>query len=424
MTEDREEKAPNILIVDDTPANVLLLERMLTARGYTTISVLSGALALQAAHAESPDLILLDINMPVMNGYELCRILKADELLKEIPVIFISALDETVDKVKAFSAGGVDYVTKPFQLDEIHARIQTHLRIRSLQFKLQTFNIGLEERVEEEIKKSREKDLMVMRQEKLASLGQLAAGMAHEINNPVSFVASNMREFADYFDQMKKYLTLQQELLARRATKEELGELARSARELEIPMILEDGASLIAESLGGVERVARIVHDLKNFARVDTPEYEQTDLTDCLEGALTIVFNELKYAAVIVKEYRPLPPILCHPGQLNQVFLNLLINAGHAVAGVPSGRITLKTRHDDGFVYASVADNGHGIPDELKYRIFEAFFTTKEVGKGTGLGLSISYDIINKHHGELLMESIVGVGTTFTVILPRTKEPV
>ncbi len=571
MTQSREGNTPNILIVDDTPANVLLLERMLTGRGYTTNAVLSGVLALQAARTQPPDLILLDINMPGMNGYELCQLLKADELLKEIPVIFISALDETMNKVKAFSAGGVDYVTKPFQLDEIHARIRTHLKISSLQRQLskqnenlkqmlteiqdarnyaenivetvcvpllvlnsvlqiitanqsfydtfhttpqttigsfiyelgnrqwdiprlrllfekilphdsvfngyevehvfpsigrkiimlnarqiyredigahiilvameditlrkrseelilekqellQTFNIRLEERVEEEISKSRGKDLMVMRQEKLASLGQLAAGVAHEINNPVSFVDSNMREFADYFNQMKKYLTLQQELLGHTATQEQLEELALSAQKLEIPMILDDGASLLTESLDGVKRVAQIVHDLKNFVRVDTEEYEPVDLTSCLERALTIVFNELKYVAVIVKEYLPLPLTLCNPGQLNQVFLNLLTNAGHAVTDMTSGRITLKTRHDDGFVYTSVTDNGHGIPPEIKERIFEAFFTTKEVGKGTGLGLSISYDIINKHHGELLMESAVGVGTTFTVILPRLKE--
>ena len=570
MTTPSEPNPPKILIVDDMPANILLLSKMLTARGYHVSSVLSGKLALQAARTEPPDLILLDINMPEMNGYEVCEQLKADAALKDIPVIFISALDQPQEKVKAFRVGGVDYVTKPFQLEELYARVETHLKIRALQRRLshqnrdltrmmgeirdarnyaesivetvrvplmvlnsvlkvitanqsyydtfhvtpqatignfvyelgnrqwdiprlrllfekilhqdsvfngyevehdfphigrkiimlnarqiyredigahiillvmeditlrkrseelvlekqeilQTFNIRLEERVEEEIKKSREKDFMVMRQEKLASLGQLAAGVAHEINNPISFVASNVRELADYFDQMKKYLALQQELIAHTATHEQRRQLAVAAQSLEIPMILDDGASLIAESLNGVERVARIVLDLKSFVRVDTAEYEPTDLAICLEGALTIVYNELKYVAVIVKEYHSLPPILCHPSQLNQVFLNLLINAGHAVTGVPAGRITLKSRHDDGFVYISVADNGHGIPDELKERIFEAFFTTKEIGKGTGLGLSISHDIINKHHGKLLMESIVGVGTTFTVILPRAE---
>jgi two-component system, NtrC family, sensor kinase len=422
MKDTPHQKTADILIVDDMPANILLLERMLAARGYRARPVLSGKLALQAARAEPPDLILLDISMPEMDGYELCRQLKADTVLNEIPVIFMSARDETLDKVKAFRVGGGDYVTKPFQLEEVYARIETHLKLRSLQVRLQSFNLRLEERVEEEIRKSREKDLMVMRQEKLASLGQLAAGMAHEINNPVSFASCNISEFADYFSQLKTYLALQQEILAQTATPEQHRHLAEAAQRLEIPNILADGASLIAESLDGMERVARIVRDLKSFSRVDRQEYEQADLTVCLESALTIVSNELKYVAVVIKELQPLPPILCHPGQLTQVFLNLLTNAGHAVTGISSGRITLKSHHDDDFVTVSVADNGHGIPDELKIRIFEAFFTTKEVGQGTGLGLSISHDIINKHHGELIMESAVGIGTTFTVILPRTME--
>ena len=130
--------------------------------------------------------------------------------------------------------------------------------------------------------------------------------------------------------------------------------------------------------------------------------------------------NELKYVATIEKEYRVLPLIRCRSGQLNQVFLNLLLNAGQAV--MPPGRITLRSWHDDNFVSVSVADNGHGIPEELRERIFEPFFTTKDVGQGTGLGLSISHDIITKHHGELLVESSVGIGTTFTVRLPRILE--
>ena len=293
--------------------------------------------------------------------------------------------------------------------------------LADIECELQALNSSLEARIEEEITKNRTKDLVlkVMHQEKLSSVGRLAAGVAHEINNPISFVTTNLRVLSDYLRQMGEYLTLLQEFLAGMVTEEQRRELTAAALRLRIPMIRHDGPAIIAESLEGVQRVAQIVRDLKSFSRVDTPDYEPAELTACLESALTIVANELKPLATVDKEYRELPPILCHPAQLNQVFLNLLHNAGQAVT--PPGRITLKSWFNEGFVYASVGDNGHGIPEELQERIFEPFYTTRDVGKGTGLGLSIAHDIIAKHHGELLLESSVGVGTIFTVKLPRSE---
>ena len=178
-------------------------------------------------------------------------------------------------------------------------------------------------------------------------------------------------------------------------------------------------SDLISESLEGAKRVARIVSDLKSFSRVDAPEYEETDLISCLESALNIVTNELKYVATVVRETEPLPPVYCHPGQMNQVFMNLLLNARQAITA--PGTITLRSGHDSGSVWVAVSDDGHGIPEAIRDRIFEPFFTTKDVGKGTGLGLSISHDIISKHHGELLVESS-SKGTTFTIKLPRNTE--
>ena len=301
----------------------------------------------------------------------------------------------------------------------ITERKQKEELILEQQRELLALNAMLEERINEEIAKNRVKDLVVMRQEKLSSIGRLAAGMAHEINNPISFVAGNIRVLTDYLQQMGEYLTLQQELLAGMVTEEQCRELAAAAQRLEISTILDDGPAIIAESLDGVQRVARIVRDLKSFSRVDAPDFEPAELTACLESALTIVANELKHLATVDKECRELPPIFCHPSQLNHVFLNLLHNAGQAVT--PPGRIILKSWFDESFVYASVEDNGHGIPEELQGRVFEPFYTTRDVGKGTGLGLSIAHDIIAKHHGELLLESSVGVGTIFTVKLPRSE---
>ena len=302
----------------------------------------------------------------------------------------------------------------------ITGRKQKEELILAKKRELRTLNTDLEERIEEEITKNRAKDLVVMRQEKLASIGRLAAGVAHEINNPISFVSTNLLILTDYLRQMGAYLALQQELLAGSVAEEQRRDLATAAQRLEIPLILDDGPALLAESLDGVQRVARIVRDLKSFSRVDAPDYEPAELTACLESAFTIVANELKYLATVDKEYQELPPTFCHPSQLNQVFLNLLHTAGQAVT--PPGRITLKSWFDESFVYASVEDNGHGIPEELRERIFEPFYTTRDVGKGTGLGLSIAHDIIAKHHGELLLESSIGVGTTFTVKLPRNAE--
>ena len=282
---------------------------------------------------------------------------------------------------------------------------------------LEQLNRTLERRVQEEIEKSREKELMVLQNEKLASIGQLAAGVAHEINNPMGFITSNLRTFSSYFAAMMRFIAAQRSALEETASPEVRRELAATEEDLDIAYILTDGEDLVRESLDGAQRVSQIVSDLKSFSRIDAPEYEETDLTACLQSALNIVTNELKYQATVVREIQPLPMVPCHPGQMNQVFMNLLLNAGQAVT--QPGIITLKSWHDDASVFVSVSDNGHGIPEAIRDRIFEPFFTTKEVGKGTGLGLSITRDIVAKHNGEILMESSAG-GTTFTVKLPRT----
>ncbi len=302
---------------------------------------------------------------------------------------------------------------------DITNRKETQELIMMQQFKLEALNAHLEELVAEEIDKNRAKDLLLMSQEKLASIGQLAAGVAHEINTPLAFVSSNISIFNNYFAQLKMFMTEQRMLLEATTAQEKRRELNRLEKKLDIPFILEDIPELIAESLSGVERVSRIVLDLKSFSRVDNLGEEMTDLSVCMESALAILTHELKAAGTIKKEYEPLPTILCNPGELNQLFLHLLRNAVQALT--PPGEITLKCWHDDGFVYAAVADNGHGIPEELKERIFEPFFTTRDVGQGAGLGLSVCHDIVTKHHGMLRVESAVGSGATFTVKIPRRE---
>jgi len=256
---------------------------------------------------------------------------------------------------------------------------------------------------------------MVIQQEKMASIGQMAAGVAHEINNPMGFITSNLNSMNKYMARILEYQKALDEHMAscQSETKKELEEMKRR---LKIDFILEDSGNLVNESLEGAERVRKIVQDLKSFSRVDEADEQLADLNQCLESTINIARNEIKYVATLTKDFGEIPQIKCYPQQLNQVFMNLLVNAAHAISD--QGKITVRSWSDTGNVFISVSDTGSGIPEEIQQRIFEPFFTTKEAGKGTGLGLSISYDIIRKHGGEIMLESKVDQGTTFTIRLP------
>ena len=243
-------------------------------------------------------------------------------------------------------------------------------------------------------------------------MGQLAAGVAHEINNPMGYIASNLNILLNYYKNIARYDVFMQEHCAC-ASKETIAEIRSK---LDLDYILEEGDDLIKESLEGAERVMKIVLELKAFSRMDKEELMPVALNGCLERALTIAHNELKYVATVRTEFSPVPEVLCNPGQLNQVFVNLLVNAGQAMTS--PGEIVVRCCHDEKFVYASVSDTGSGMPEDVRERIFEPFYTTKEEGKGTGLGLSISHEIIKDHGGDIKVESELGKGTTFTVVLP------
>jgi len=239
--------------------------------------------------------------------------------------------------------------------------------------------------------------------DKLAAIGTLAAGVAHEINNPVGFISSNLNTMGKYVEKIRQHLSRQ-------------GNEDPDAN-AELVEMLDDFADAVKESQDGTERVRKIVADLKSFSRVDKSRKEYFNINDGLETTLNIVWNELKYKCTMDKDYGKVPDLYCMPNQLNQVFMNLLVNAGHAMRD-DSGRVTIKTRADDSNIYVSISDTGVGIPRENLQKIFEPFFTTKDIGKGTGLGLSVAYDIVKKHGGHIDVKSEVGVGTEFTITLP------
>jgi two-component system NtrC family sensor kinase len=256
----------------------------------------------------------------------------------------------------------------------------------------------------------------IVQQEKMASIGQLAAGVAHEINNPMGFISSNLGTLRKYLGRLAEHFTYVSQAIASLPDEEFRQTFLDNRKALKIDYVIEDGRELIDESLEGAERVRSIVQNLKSFSRVDESECKPVDINECLESTLKIVWNEVKYKANLVRDLGILPLIRCFPQQLNQVFMNLLVNAAQAIE--TQGEIRVRTWHEHDSVFASVSDSGCGIPEKVLSRIFEPFFTTKEVGKGTGLGLSITYDIIKKHQGEIYVESRPGEGTTFTIRLP------
>jgi signal transduction histidine kinase len=257
--------------------------------------------------------------------------------------------------------------------------------------------------------------MQLLQQEKMASIGQLAAGVAHEINNPMGFITSNLGSLQKYVSRVIEYLTVADRIVAAAADPAK-SEAAGLRSRLKIDYVINDTQQLIEESLDGATRVKNIVNDLKNLSRADQSDPVKADLNSCLQSALNIACNEIKYNATIEKQFGELPETVCHPQQLSQVFINLLTNAAQAMEG--HGIISIRTWSDAADIFISVADTGLGIPEEIRSRIFDPFFTTKEVGKGTGLGLSISYDILQKHGGDISVESTPGQGSTFLVRVP------
>ncbi len=461
----------NILAIDDTPANLRLLVNILTEEGYKVRAVPSGKIALSGLHSSLPDLILLDIMMPEMNGYEVCEQLKASPQTRDIPVIFISAINDVLDKVKAFDVGGVDYVTKPFEAKEVLARVETHLANRRLQKSLQYKNEELTKTLQQ-LKATQEE---LIQSEKMAALGQLIAGVAHEVNTPLAAIRSSAENIADFFteylEQLPKVLQKlsperQQDFFAllHNSTQQEISMSTKEERQVRrgLTQELEEQAIENADRLASTlvklgvyndiqpfwqllkapesqtvintayelasahkstktiltatNRAAKIVFALKKYAHYDaTGEKVEASISDGIETVLSLYQNQLKQGVTVIRNYQALPSILCYPDELHQVWTNLIYNALQAMNN--RGTLTIDITQQESNVIISITDSGKGISQEINQKIFEPFFTTKSLGEGSGLGLYIVKKIIDKHDGKIEVESIPGQ-TQFTVSLP------
>lgn len=418
-------KKMSILIVDDTPANLGLLSDMLKVAGYGVRPAPNGRLALQAAQNLPPDLILLDINMPEMNGFEVCRKLKDDDQLKSIPVLFISALTDIEDKVKAFKAGGVDYITKPLHAEEVLARVETHLKIKRYQMELMEKSVVLQKTVDE-LTAAQSK---LVQSEKMASLGVLTAGIAHEINNPINFIKTSALALDRDMEDVRRLLNAYEACIQSCADATAKEQIAAIKSEIDYDMLSHELPGLIDHITMGVERTEEIVNSLRTYARADEGQKTWIGLGELIDTALVLQKNRYKKVVAVKTDYGGLPKVAAQPGRLLQVFNNVIGNAIDAVTGDVQNAaplIEIRTRieehHGVKFAVMQVMDNGPGIHDDIIDKVFDPFFTTKKIGKGVGLGMSISYGIVRDHNGHIDIASGDGRGTTVSIFLPITPE--
>lgn len=322
-----------------------------------------------------------------------------------------------------------DTVVKEYEIDDFREKSEmTSQKLRTLVLsKLRAYNDlciidaqrqALQLAVEDRTRQLVSAQEKLMQSDKLASIGQLAAGVAHEINNPIGYVFSNFGTLQSYLQGMYAVLDAYGDLEPLCADSAALQTVQQRKAEFDIDFVRQDITALMRESAEGIERVRQIVQDLKDFSRTDSADqWVYADINRGIASTLNVVRNELKYRADVACDFGALPEVQCLPSQINQVVLNLLVNAAQAM-GTERGKIDIHTGTSAQQVWIQVRDNGCGIAQDILPRIFDPFFTTKPVGKGTGLGLSLAYGIVQKHHGAIHVESTQGVGTTFTVYLP------
>ena len=403
-----------IVVVDDEAQVRTVLQLTLEKDGYRVHPFDDGSAALSFLAEQGADLVLTDILMPGIDGMELLdKVLALDE---EIPVILISAFADIDTTVSAVKKGAFDFIFKPFDPEYLRKAVEKGVTFHRLRLAERDYRADLERAVEERTRELQKAHDLLRQSEKMTLLGQIAAGVAHEINTPLGFISSNLESLSKFTERLLMFFMVQSESLDKYCPADELSRIQAIRTRSHICRIVEELPEIVKDSLEGAERIKEIVKNLKSFSRADEDQFVTANINDSLLKALNIVKNELKYVATVVTELGELSPGRCLPNQLTQVFMNLLVNAAQALEN--RGEIRVRSWQSGGNFRVSVSDTGCGMPQEVLKHIFEPFFTTKEVGKGTGLGLAISYDIVRKHGGEIGVESAPGKGTTFTVTLP------
>ncbi|MBF2015992.1 MAG: response regulator [Rivularia sp. T60_A2020_040] len=436
---DSHKKLETILVIDDSPTNLEILHDVLGGAGFEVLVEMDGISGIEQVESNPPDLILLDVMMPKIDGFETCRRLQANPLTKHIPIIFITALTEAEEKVKGLKLGAVDYITKPFEQNEVLARINLHLKLRQLNIELDKQKQELEIRVKERtfelsqaVEELKKTQLQLVQTEKISSLGQLVAGVAHEVNNPIGFISTNLHYANQYIEDLLKLVQLFQKNCSNPGI-----EVEEQIEIMDLQHIQKDLPKLMSSMKLGTDTIKGIMQSLRNFSRTDGENKKFVDIHEGIEATLMILQHRLKAypkraAIQVIKDYSILPKIKCYPGQLNQVFMNLLANAIDVLEEsiiedqnlssdniITNPQIRIATTIDKHQVTVKISDNGKGMSESIRSDIFQAFFTTKPEGKGTGLGLSISYQIITENHGgNLECISSPGKGTEFLIQIP------
>jgi two-component system NtrC family sensor kinase len=395
----------NILIVEDDDAHATAIRRAFRTSGASFELAVVGSLREYRDHLarQRPDIALMDLNLPDGRAVE---VLTSPAENGAFPILLMTSYGNEQVAVEAIKAGALDYIVKsPEAFTSMAVTIEHAMREwRMLQDK---------KRVELQLK---ETQAQVFQQEKMASIGLLAAGVAHEINNPIGFITSNLSTLGTYTDKLGQFIELQGQAIERCADDATRTMIADMKQQIKLEYLLSDLRELTIESLEGSRRVSRIVQDLQSFSRIESSEAVACDLHEIIMSTINMVRNEIKYVAKLNLQLDNLPQVVCQPQHIGQVVMNLLMNAVHSIQS--NGLITLAASQVGDSVEINVTDNGCGIPPEHLEKIFEPFFTTKDVGRGTGLGLAICNDIVKKYGGELRVESTAGKGTTFTVRLP------
>jgi PAS domain S-box-containing protein len=515
-----------ILLVDDRQENLKVLELILSCLDVELVKATSGQEALKLLLDQDFSVILLDVRMPDMDGYETAALIRSRPRSKSVPIIFVTAADMTPDQLsRGYSVGAVDFICKPIVPEILRSKVAvfaelartteqlrraeekyrvvaetandaivsadhqgnilyfnpaaerifgyrseevigqpltilmperlrgTHeagfrqylstgkskllgrtvelpgrrkdgteipmeISLASIQAGRETFFTGILRDISERKGVEQERERMkeqLLQGQKLQAIGQLAAGIAHEINNPTGYILSNLGTIAEYVESLKRYLTAAEAALEKEGRKD----LLELRRELEVDRLLEDFPAAVSDSRHGAERIRDIVRTLREFSHPDPGQLMVSDLNGILKSAIRLCWNELKYKAEVKEELGEIPDLLCHPQQLEQVFVNLLVNASQAIG--QKGSIRISTCKEDGQLVARVRDDGCGIPPEHRSRLFEPFFTTKPVGKGTGLGLYLVHKIVTGHGGKIEVRSEMNRGTEFEIRLPLKK---